>query len=167
MLLKHLVRPADFAIPLTLVAVGWTAVMLWSPRDLTVAALVGASLGALFVSLEDQGARATRYVGDALTAPVDLTRTVAVAFDGEAVDESSRERFDLERFAGSPDLTAVPPLLRATGANLHRLSPSWATPSFSIPSSARDRRSTPSSMTSPRSPSSSEYSASSRRSIPS
>ena len=114
MLLKHLVRPADFVIPLTLVAVGWTAVMLWSPRDLTVAALVGASLGALFVSLEDQGARATRYIGDALTAPVDLTRTVAVAFDGGAVEESSRERFDLERFAGSPDLTAVAPLLRAT-----------------------------------------------------
>ena len=72
LMLKFMARPLDWVLVITPMVLLWSAILLWRPRALVVAAVVGAFLGASFVTLEkfqDQKLVST-YAGDALQSPV-------------------------------------------------------------------------------------------------
>lgn len=145
LLAKHLVRAQDM-IPLMipLVALLWSAIVMWKPASVRSAVVAGLAAGA-FVSLLQVNAETEPldYVGDALESPGRVLQDVGLVFDRDDVRRAGNERFAAERFAAVPDkLNIADPLTQFLGGPATPASPSWETPRPCTSSSTSARRST-------------------------
>lgn len=107
LLMKHFVRPIQpQMLELAVIALGWSAILLWRADSLLRAAFCGAAIAALIpIADRNFAAPPLHYLWNGLASPVRAARSIGVVFDGSARSRAFRDRLNPARFAGWPDTT--------------------------------------------------------------
>jgi hypothetical protein len=117
MLLKSLVRNAsDNVVLFGFVMLVLAGIVLWNPRSVRLAAVVGVLAGAAFITLQ-QPRIVTNYVRSAVDAPAHIVSSVKLHGEYAQVSAGERARFAPSRFKAWPEYAMAGPLRAAMASS--------------------------------------------------